>query len=124
MKAGAEKIGMGGNIYGQVKEAERSMSIHRERVLKAKPNKEIQNSLTPVQRFIIQDGKRRLLLKKREEDNKKLMARIVEIMTEPRQPGSREFAPGYRMNHAMIPVIDCYPPEKANKHMFEVPNST
>ena len=28
--------------------------------------------------------------------------------------GSHEYAPGIRMNHAMIPVIDCYPAEKVS----------
>ena len=41
--------------------------------------------------------------------NKLLMQRVYAIMHESREPGSSEYAPGYRMNHQMIPIIDCYP---------------
>ena len=63
------------------------MSHHRNRILNAKPNREIINSRAQVPRFQKQDGKQRLLLKKQQEDNKKLMERIYGIMNESRQPG-------------------------------------
>jgi hypothetical protein len=49
------------------------------------------------------------MMQERKRQNKKIMNRLYAIMHESREPGSHEYAPGYRMNHQMIPVIDCYP---------------
>lgn len=98
-------------MFFQVEEAERSMKAHLEYIASAQPNKEIRDSKKPVIRFEKQNGKQRVMLKERERQNKLLMQRVYSIMHEERRPGSREYAPGYRVTSQGIPVIDCYPTE-------------
>jgi hypothetical protein len=75
----------------------------------SRPNKEIIDSKVPAIRFSKQNGKQRLMLLERQKQNQQLMERLYAILHESREPGSREYAPGVRMNHQMIPVLDCYP---------------